>query len=238
MTVREHVQRFDLGQEVTLYELDLTEFGLGIVRFTPATEDNNTAIGFGGETYAPHPMRAEGFELTSAGALPRPSLSVSNLDNSFTALVDQNDDLHGATLTRIRTYGRYLDDGDDPDGEQHLPLDIYTVVQKTEHTLERISWQCAAAMDQESVELPARTIVRDFCDHTVRRWDPVAAAYDYVNVTCPWVGAAKNENGAPCAPADEVFSKKLKTCCQARFGVSAVLPTRAFPGVSKIRVKG
>lgn len=238
MTIRDHVQGFDLGDEVFLYRLDLSEFGLGLVLLTPATESNSQAISFGGETYAPHPIKAGGFEMSTVGSLPRPTVTIANLDNSFTALVEQNDDLHGATLTRVRTYGRYLDGGPDEDGDQHLPLDVYVLSQKTEHTQERISWQCAAAMDQEGAELPARTITRDYCDHETRRWNPLTAAYDYVNVTCPYIGDPKDENGLPCAPADEVFSKRLKTCCIARFGANAVLPTRAFPGVSRIRVKG
>lgn len=239
MTIREHVQRFDLGDEVTLFELDLTEFDLGIIRLSPVGDDEaGGVVLFGGQVYAPHPVRAEGFELTTAGSLPRPTFAVANLDNSFTALIEQNDDLHGAVLTRIRTYGRYLDNGAEPDGGAHLPLDVYTLSQKTGHTFEQITWQCCAAMDQEGVELPGRTIVRDYCDHDTRRWDPVAAAYDYTNVTCPYVAAPKDVNGDPCAPEDEVFSKRLKTCCQARFGVNAVLPTRAFPGVARIRIRG
>lgn len=235
MTIREHVQRFELGDEVTLFSLDISEFGLGIVRIAPVTEDGGGSVGFGGFVYAPHPVRAEGFELTTTGSLPRPTFTVSNLDNSFTALVEQNDDLHGGILTRIRTYGRYLDDGPDPDGAAHLPLDVYLLSQKTEHNLERITWTCVAAMDQEGVELPGRTINRDYCDHETRRW--TGSAFDYTNVTCPWTGAAKDENGLASTNANEVFSKRLKTCCQARFGTNAILPTRAFPGVAKIRVR-
>lgn len=238
MTIREHVQSFDLGDEVVLFTIDLAEWGLGIVRITPATESNNQAVSFGGQQYAPHPVRAEGFEIGTAGSLPRPRITIANLDNSFTALVEQNDDLHGAVVTRIRTYGRYLDSGPDADGDQHLPKDVYILSQKTEHTQERISWQLAALMDQEGAELPARTIVRDYCDHQTRRWDPLTASFDYTNVTCPYVGDPKDENGLPCAAADEVFSKRLKTCCMARFGETAVLPTRAFPGASRIRVRG
>lgn len=236
--IRQHIQGFDLGDEITLYQIDLTEFDLGIVRLVPATKDNNIAISFGGEVYSPHPIKAEGFEITTIGALPRPRISIANLDNSFTALVEQNDDLHGGILTRIRTYGRYLDGGPDEDGDAILPPDVFVLSQKTEHTTERISWQCAAQMDQEGAELPARTIVRDYCDHQTRRWDPLLAAYVYTNVTCPYVGAPKDENGLACAAADEVFSKRLKTCCMARFGETAVLPGRFFPGASRIRVKG
>lgn len=238
MTIREHVQRFDLGEEITLYELDLTEFGLGLIRIAPATERNGGIVSFGGEDYMPHPVRAEGFELTTGGSLPRPSFTVSNLDNSFTALIEQSDDLHGAVLTRIRTFGRYLDGSPEADGNSYLPLDIYSLSQKTDHTMEQVSWSCVASMDQEGVELPGRTITRDYCDHVTRRWDPVAGAFDYTLATCPYVGTPKDENGLPCAAVDEVFSKRLKTCCMARFGETAVFPTGAFPGVSRIRIRG
>jgi lambda family phage minor tail protein L len=169
--------------------------------------------------------------------LPRPTITVANLDNSFTALVEDNDDLHGAIVSRIRTFGRYLDDGVDPDGDAHLPIDLYQISQKTEHTQESISWVLSALMDQEDVVLPGRIITRDFCTHEVRLWDPVANAFDYTFATCPYVGTPRDANGDPCAAADEVFSKRLETCCKARFGATAVLPTRAFPGVARLRAR-
>lgn len=242
MTIRGHIQAFDLGARVTLYQLDLTVFGLGIVRLAPMADgEAGAAVGFGYEAdgepimFAPHPVDAEGFELTVQGTLPRPTFTVGNLDGSFTALVEQNDDLHGGILTRIRTYERYLNGGDDPDADRHLPLDVYVLSQKVEHTDEQIGWACAAATDQEGVELPGRIIVRDFCGHDLRVWDPAAGAFDYTHATCPYVGQPRDEKGLPCPPADEVFSKRLGTCCQARFGANAVLPTRAFPGVARLR---
>lgn len=209
-------------------------FGLGLIRLAPGTEgEPASAVGYGGEVYAPHPIDSQGFELTTNGPLPRPTFAVANIDNSFTALVEANDDLQGGILTRIRTYGRYLDSGAEPDGDVHLPLDVYQLSQKTKHTNTVIQWDCSAMMDQQGVLLPGRTVSRDFCDHTTRTWN--GAAFDYTNVTCPYTGDPKDEAGAPCAAAAEVFSKRLGTCCQARFGTNAVLPTRAFPGVARIR---
>lgn len=234
MTLTSFIQGSDLGDRVYLYELDLTVFGLGIIRLAPGTT-GSTAVGYGGETYAPHPIEAEGFELGTSGPLPRPSFAVANLDNSFTALVEQNDDLQGGVLTRIVTYARYLDGGAEPDGDVHLPLDVYQLSLKTRHTRDVIAWDCSALMDQEGVELPGRSVVRDWCGHDTRAWDPVTETFDYTNVSCPYVGDPKDVQGLPCAPEDEVFSKRLTTCCQARFGTNAVLPTRAFPGVARIR---
>jgi lambda family phage minor tail protein L len=235
VTIRSHVQGFALGARVYLYELDLTEFGLGIVRITPSSDEGTSAISFGTEIYAPHPVKAEGFELNGSGSLPRPTFTVSNLDNSFTALVEQNDDLHGGILRRIRTYDRYLDTGAEPDGNSHLPIDVYQLSQKTTHTRDEIAWSCSALMDQEGVELPGRTVARDYCGHDTRRWNAATGDFDYTNVTCPYVGPPLDADGNPCAPSEESFSKRLGTCCMARFGRNAVLPTRAFPGIARLR---
>lgn len=241
MTLAAHIQGADLGARVTLYELDLTMFDQGVIRLAPGTT-GSTAVGFGynGDepiVYAPHPIRAEGFELTTNGPLPRPSFEVANLDNSFTALVEQNDDLQGGILRRIRTYSRYLNDGEEPDSNVHLPIDVYQLSLKTKHTTETIGWDCSALMDQEGVQLPGRQIIRDYCDHVYRRWDPNAGAFDYAYVTCPYAGNAYyDENDQPVAAALDRCSKRL-TGCRLRFGENGVLPTRAFPGVARLKVR-
>jgi lambda family phage minor tail protein L len=231
VTIRGLVQASDLGAEVTLYELDLSMFGMGIVRLTPG-HTGSGLISFQGEQYAPHPIEADGFELTTTGTLPRPDFLVSNVENTFTALVEQHDDLQGAILTRLRTYETYLDDGATP-GPDMLPPDVYLLSQKAKHTDTEIQWVCVAQMDQEGVALPARQIVRDWCGHDTRVWD--GTGFDYTNVTCPYTGPPKDEAGLPSDPWAEVFSKRLGTCCKARFGAKSVLPTRAFPGVARLR---
>lgn len=231
MSVFSHIQGFNLGAKVTLYELDLTKFGLGIIRLAPGTAGSR-AVSYGGEIYAPHPIEATGFGLAAGGSLPRPEFAVANLDNSFTALVEQNDDLQGGTLTRIRTYERYLDGGAEPDGEARLPIEVFTLSQKMSHDMEEIHWACAAAMDQEGVELPGRQIIRDYCDHTTREW--TGTKFDYTNVTCPYAGAPRDVDGNPCAGSEEIFSKRLQTCCYKRFGKTSRLPSRAFPGVARL----
>lgn len=237
MTIASHIQGADLGARVVLYQLDCTVFNQGIFYLAPGT-DGSTAVSFGGQVYAPHPIRAEGFEVTTNGPLPRPTFEVSNLDNSFTALVEQNDDLQGAILTRIRTYDRYLDSGAEPDGDTHLPLDVFVLSQKTKHTRDVIGWSCAALMDQEGVQLPGRRIIRDYCDHTYRRWDAVGGTFDYTNVTCPYAGTDYfDEDGIATTAPFDACSKLLGSGCKARFGETGVLPTRAFPGVARLKMR-
>ena len=232
MSIREHIQRSSLGAEVVLFELDLTIFGEGVLRFTSATE-NSSAIQFGGVNYSPYPIVASGFEVTTDGPLPQPTLTVANVTGLFNALVEQHNDLEGAVLRRIRTYERFLDNGPDPDPTATRPPDVYELSQKTHHDNESIQWRCVSQIDQEGVTLPNRKIVRDYCGHQTRTWD--GTQFVYTNATCPYTGPAKDENGVACLPEDEVFSKRLSTCCEARFGRGNLLPTRAFPGVARVR---
>ena len=72
-------QSFDPGPRVELFELDATGLGADMVlRWTPGPLDG-IAISFGGVSYTPVPVEAEGFEWSGKGALPTPRLRVSNV---------------------------------------------------------------------------------------------------------------------------------------------------------------
>ena len=79
------------------------------------TMDNYNDIKFGGQVYQQLPIKAEGFEYKGKGSLPRPTMVVSNLFNTITAILNEvnvqttGNDLAGAKLTRIRTLERFLD---------------------------------------------------------------------------------------------------------------------------------
>lgn len=234
-SISSHIQKASLGHEVVLYQLDLTMFGQGILRLTPGTE-GSSVIGFGGNDYSPLPIKAKGFAMSSSGPLPRPKISVSNIGNAYTALVENNDDLLGGVLTRIRTYDRYLDGGPDEDGDAHLPLDVYELSQKTFHNKEQISWTCKALMDQEGKMLPGRIISRDYCDLIYR--EHTGSGFDYSKATCPYTGSTYlDENGDPTTAANDACSKQLGSGCRARFGQNAELPFGGFSGVARLRAR-
>lgn len=71
---------------------------------------------FDSQAYKRFPIAAEGFEYTTSGTLPRPKLTVSNLDSNITAILllvnatTLGNDLGGAEVRRIRTLAKYLDD--------------------------------------------------------------------------------------------------------------------------------
>jgi len=75
----------------------------------------NGNIVWAGNTYERFPIQCEGFDFGSTGTLPRPTISVSNIFGTITALMQAanqttiGNDLNGSKLVRIRTLARYLD---------------------------------------------------------------------------------------------------------------------------------
>jgi len=113
---------------IELFELELTEGLHYTTNDTPdpivtyrwhngSSRNDNRRIFFGGNAYDRMPIKADGFEYNGAQAssLPRPTLTVSNLFSTITAVltgvnaVTPGNDLTGAKVTRIRTLARFLD---------------------------------------------------------------------------------------------------------------------------------
>jgi lambda family phage minor tail protein L len=239
--IREHVQGLDLGAEVTLVEIDLTAWGEGTMYWVLGDEGASAAAGvsFGGQTYTPFPFGLDGFKVTASGPLPRPNLVITDVGGIFTPLAEANDMFIGATVKRIVTYERFLDGEADEDPDSHKPFEEYIIAKLVKHVPEdMIQWELRAAMDVEESDLPGRQAVRDFCDAIPRTWDPVAEEFVYTQATCPFAEAVYlDENGDTVAgPEDEVFSKKLVTCCKARFG-NQPLPFGGFPGLARIKMR-
>lgn len=184
---------------------------------------------FGGNTYEPLPIEAEGFEMNGRGQLPTPRLRMAN-NPTISALVNSSADLLGAKVTRLRTFKRFLDGMPDANPAAILAQpDIYRLDRKAKQTRGTFEFELAAWTDQQGIQIPRRQVIRDTCTYTYRRF--VASAYVYG--TCPYAGDAAFaiDNTPTGDPAADVCSRKLKGCI-VRFGESANLPFSAFPGVA------
>jgi len=195
-----------------------------------------------GNSYAPVDVEVEGFELSARGPLPRPTLRVGNANRVFTSAINDVDDLVGALVTRWRTLLRFLDGQVDADPDAHFPVEVYNVNRKVSQNKVFVEWELASAIDQQSRMIPGRQVLRDTCTHRYRLWD--GAAFDYTNVTCPYVGRDgrtpdiagpyfKPDTQLTTLPENDLCGKRY-TDCQVRF-LDQPLPTRAFPAVSKTR---
>jgi hypothetical protein len=69
----------------------------------------NGNITWNSNAYTRQPIKADGFEYTNTGTLPRPNLTIANLDGTMTTLLllvnntTSGNDLGGAEVRRIRT---------------------------------------------------------------------------------------------------------------------------------------
>lgn len=226
------VQGPALDDFVELYDLDATAIGGDVYRFT-STAFPTDMIRWNGNAYAPIPVETSGWEWSGRGTLPTPLLRVSNVSLAFGAAAIAFGDLLGATLTRTRTFRRFLDGQANADPDAHFPLDIYRIDRKRLMTKAVIEWELAAVMDQQGLYLPRRPILRNACTHRYRVFDVDLNDFVYTHATCPYAGSAHfTETGAATTdPSADHCGKRLSDC-KKRFG-SLPLPTRSFPGVAR-----
>jgi lambda family phage minor tail protein L len=112
MAIAEDIQSLDPGARLELFELDLTQITRNTsdrYYFHAGTNGLGTDVVWQSKTYQRFPVEASGFEMSTKGTLPRPSLKVANVTGIMTALAAATDDLVGAKVTRRRTLARYLD---------------------------------------------------------------------------------------------------------------------------------
>jgi len=148
--------------------------------------------------YYPFPIKADGFEYTSAGTLPTPKVSISNLSpddslNSFYKYIRMQmqslGDIVGAKFTRIKTFLKYLDGSNFFQGynpynsnsgiyEMELPRDIYYIDRKSIENKNIIEYELNTILDLENLTLPSRTIFAKKCPFEYRG---EGCCYEYNN---------------------------------------------------------
>lgn len=235
MTIESTVQKSGVGKIVTLFQIDLSDFNAGVLYLTPGPMGGDF-VRFDSQDYTPIPIEAQGFEWTGKGTLPRPTLKISSVVSLIYSLIIGYDDLLGASVTRIRTFEEFLDEGTNPDPEAKFPVDIYRIERKVNQNKVFIEWELSTYMDQEGIMLPRRQVLRDACNHKYRFWDLETNDFNYAGATCPYDQARyyNSNDVATSNPMLDVCSKKLSGC-RKRFGENGLLPTRAFPGAARIR---
>ena len=99
-------------------------------------------VTFNSNSYTAVPIKAEGFELTTQGSIPRPTISIANLSGTITTLlklvntaqhptnpsqtaVFAGDDLGNSEVRRITTLKKYLDGEPDADINARFPDQIF-----------------------------------------------------------------------------------------------------------------
>ncbi|WP_250528847.1 phage minor tail protein L [Caballeronia sp. ATUFL_F1_KS4A] len=221
--VRTDVQRLEPGALVELYELDLTRWGVEVLRFH--AHEHGGIIPWKGKKYDPWPMRVSGFASMGDAAQPTPTLSVANLDGFVSKLCMQYCDLVGAPILRRRTLAQYLNgangaSGSDPtsDANNEMPVERWLIEQKTLETPAVVEFALSSALDLSGRKLPSRRIIASVCQWTYR------------GPECGYTGDKYFTRGnSPTLNKDEDACGGRLACCRVRFGSSGPLPFGGFP---------
>ncbi len=214
---------------IELFELhyDSTLHGSSDVLRWHAGSNANVSgnITWNGNAYTRIPVKADGFEYTNAGALPRPTLTVANLDKMITALllgvndVTVGNDLTGAKVKRIRTLKKFLDGESAADPYATFPVEEWYVDRKATESRDVVVFELASKLDLQGKELPNRQVVANVCQ------------WKYRNPECSYSGSSYFDvnNNSVSTFAEDACGKRLSSC-KARFGENNELPFGSFPG--------
>lgn len=237
MAFNAELRKLEHDAIVTLFELDTRPIGGStVLRFTGMPHEDGTNVFFGGQEFFPIDVEATGFKWDGKGAFPRPTIRISNVGGFVSSALTQIGDIVGSKFTRLRTFAQFLDGSPTADPTATFPPEIYTINKLNTRNKIYLEWQLTSVFDQLGVKLPRRQIIRDVCTHTYRTFDETTQSFVYENVTCPYTGNRYYDEFGDevIEEAADVCSKDL-TGCRLRFGEFGNLPTRQFPGISKIR---
>lgn len=222
--INKDLEAIYIDAEIELFKIDISKayplVSPNVFYFTSNTQADKTNILYRGITYQPLPIQSDGFEITSNGSLPTPSVRIANVQSIIGDLCDSYNDLKGAKVTRTKTLAKYLDNGATPNPTAYLPEDIYYISQKGEETKLSVVFKLASAFDLEQVNIPSRKIQANFCTATYRNADS----------GCPYAGPAVADyldNPTTNSLLDNCGHRL--TSCSQRFGPTNILPINCFP---------
>ncbi len=175
-------------------------------------------------TYTRLPVVADGFEYRNTGTLPRPTLTITNLDNVMTALLlDANgitpgNDLGLSEVRRIRTLKRFLDDETTKDPYAKFPDEVWFIDRKANENRDSVTFELASKFDVAGQKLPKRQIIANICQWKYRE-----------SGTCGYNGDNyfDADGNTVAKKSEDVCGKRLESC---RLRFSDSLPFGGFPG--------
>ena len=225
------IQELSAGSLVVLYSLDLTELGDSIYYFHAGTNELHTSVVWQGIEYLPFPIEARGFDVSSNGEIPRPTITVSNILGTIGTLTRTLDDLVGAKVNRKRTFMKYLDAVNFADGNRladpnvFFDDDVFYIDRKVSENASLIEFELSSNWDVEGLKVPKRQIIQNICP------------WSYRSSECSYAGGAVADAADnPTVEISEDSCSKSLHACTLRFGQNGVLPFGGFPGAGLFNV--
>lgn len=239
------LQKLSVTGRVTLYELDATKQGGGILRwhghvtsddwsYIDATNTNSGRdIVWQGQTYSPVSIQSDGLEVRGDGRPSMPTLVIANqIDGALgavTILCALYSDFVGATLKVTHVLTKYLDAanftaGNPTANPSECSTQHWFVEQKTEENEQTVTFELASPLAAQRNKIPTRNIT-PYCTWAVRG--------QYRGEKCGYTGAAMfTETGAPTTnPLLDKCGGRIQDC-KLRFGANEPLGFGGFPSSS------
>tara|TARA_R100000781_G_scaffold49607_1_gene32915 strand:+ start:5341 stop:6273 length:933 start_codon:yes stop_codon:yes gene_type:complete len=245
-SVFEDLNSFAPDKIIELFEIEFTSavatvVGVNKYYFHAGLNEGFTGnVVFNENVYTAVPIKAEGFELTTQGTIPRPTITIANLNGGITTLlklvntaqyttnpsqtaVFSGNDLGNSEVRRITTLKKYLDGEPDADINARFPDQIFVIDRKILETRDVVQFELVSAMDQQGKMIPKRQCVSNICQWVYRSSECSYTGTNFFNINDQSVSSA----------ADDVCGKRL-TSCKARFGQDP-LPYGSFPSVGTLK---
>ena len=205
---------------IELFQLHLTAAVNGsdqVFYFHAGTNSVSGAIVFDSIAYTAVPIEVDGFEVTTKGTLPRPSMKIGNADGVITGYLASYNLLQ-AEVKRIRTCKKFLDgeSAADPTAVFNGGPESWYIDRVATENPQVVEFELVGKLDLTNLRLPARQVV-EHCP------------WIYKGTECGYKGKAKfdlNNNG-PNAAVDQC-AKNLRAC-ELRHP-NGLLPFGGFPG--------
>jgi lambda family phage minor tail protein L len=222
-TRQDERRKLDPDTVVELFELDYSNLAgdPGNPAWTTKFSNQRVSVYLDSDEYIPLPIRCRGFEISSDGSVPRPTITVANGNGLISGLIDAiGGSLTGATLYRRTVFARNLDGGSHPDSRQVWePGDAWRIERKIRHTRFTIEFQLSAKVDIQNTRLPGRSVDATLCPFTYKaattcKWDPTGG---------PWFDgdgeSLPDANGDACGLRPSDCTKRFSSRGEpARFG--------------------
>lgn len=226
MSIESDVQLLAPGAIIDLYEIDGSRYGLDILRYCAHTNELGQDVVFNGNTYYRFPIMVDGFEKRNTGTLPRPTITVSNIQGLIGALLRASNNLLGCRVTRHRTFVKYLDavnfvaGNSSADPLAGFPDEVYYVDRKSAEEPEFVQLELAVSWDVQGKRLPSRQFIRDTC------------VWEYRGGDCGYTGGpVADANDSPVTLLSQDACSQQKSGCRLRFPAPQSLPASFFPAI-------
>ncbi|WHP32842.1 phage minor tail protein L [Trabulsiella odontotermitis] len=250
MSLNADYQKLEPGNEIRLFEVDGTAFGVSDVMYFHAyniqhTPEEITSAGgdesklqaksvwWQGNEYRAWPCQIEGIEASTDGTSAQPKLSVADLESSITALCLAYDDLVLAKVIIHDTLAQYLDarnfTGGNPAADPtQEKLRSFYIDGKELETNEVVQFVLSSPMDLQGQMLPTRQL-HSLCTWCIRNKYRSGDGCDYAGTLY------FDKNNTPVTDPSLDECNGTLTACKLRHGANNELPFGGFPGTSLIR---